>query len=323
MPINTERLDLFKYDVVADANSTFNITNALNDNWDKIDNQTLLKTQITNCILSASNGVATYSGDTVTVKQGLKVLIPNGRNADGTLKNIEYTVSSDASRDVDVNQPTANRTLYLFVNATEGTTSIITYIDNYNYYKQETQPFEPASGKYGFWYNPTTNIFKVTTNGGAWTQKSLARIGYYTCYGGAITSLGVDQPVELAKQQDIDGLWVRSSSYLIQNVSFSANYKQTFDISDYLPNDGNVYEVAINAYGKTGTTAYNITGILVSGGYQGALVMKAETQVSQSMYGAGTCIIPVSPPRRLVIQNSGGVGTGVITVQLIGYRKAR
>lgn len=40
MPTNTERLDLFKYDVVADANSTFNITNALNDNWDKIDNQT-------------------------------------------------------------------------------------------------------------------------------------------------------------------------------------------------------------------------------------------------------------------------------------------
>lgn len=37
MPINTERLDLFKYDVVADANSTFNITKALNDNWDKID----------------------------------------------------------------------------------------------------------------------------------------------------------------------------------------------------------------------------------------------------------------------------------------------
>lgn len=40
MPINTERLDLFKYDVVADANSTFNITKALNENWDKIDNQT-------------------------------------------------------------------------------------------------------------------------------------------------------------------------------------------------------------------------------------------------------------------------------------------
>ena len=43
----------------------------------------LNKTQLANCILEAPNGVATYSGTTITVKQGLKVLIPNGRNADG------------------------------------------------------------------------------------------------------------------------------------------------------------------------------------------------------------------------------------------------
>ena len=37
MPNYTEKLNHFKYDVLADANSTFNITNALNNNWDKID----------------------------------------------------------------------------------------------------------------------------------------------------------------------------------------------------------------------------------------------------------------------------------------------
>ena len=118
-------------------------------------------------------------------------------------------------------------------------------------------------------------------------------------------------------------MWVASSSYVIQNATFPDTYNQAFDISDYLPNDGNVYEVAINVHGKTGTTAYNVTGVLVSGGYQGALVMKAETQTSQSMFGVGTCIIPVSASRRLVIQSSGGVGTGVVTVQLAGYRKVR
>ena len=57
MPINTEILGLFKYDVVQDANSTFNITSALNDNWDKLDKS---------ITLTVHNMTSTYSlGDWV------------------------------------------------------------------------------------------------------------------------------------------------------------------------------------------------------------------------------------------------------------------
>ena len=73
------------------ANANTDLSN-LTDEGEK---HFLNKTQITNCILSAPNGVVTYSGKTITVKQGLKVLIPNGRNADGTLRNIEVTLDSD------------------------------------------------------------------------------------------------------------------------------------------------------------------------------------------------------------------------------------
>ena len=60
------------------------------------------KRQVTNCILEAPiiNSritVWTVSGSTLTVKAGVKVLIPNGRNADGSLNNIEYTVANDIS----------------------------------------------------------------------------------------------------------------------------------------------------------------------------------------------------------------------------------
>ena len=37
MSTNTETLGLFKYDSTADANSNFNVKQALNDNWDKVD----------------------------------------------------------------------------------------------------------------------------------------------------------------------------------------------------------------------------------------------------------------------------------------------
>ena len=42
MSVLTEVLKLFKYDPVADADSTFNITQALNNNWDKLDAAILL-----------------------------------------------------------------------------------------------------------------------------------------------------------------------------------------------------------------------------------------------------------------------------------------
>ena len=157
--------------------------------------------KLTNCILSTPNGVATYSGNTITVKQGLKGLYVNGRNSDYTINSLEYTLKEDVSRDVDVDDPTNNRLLYLFLNITSSGVGL-TYIDNYNYYEQETQPFEPASGRYGFWYNPYTAEFKITINGGAWTKTILSRIGYYTCFGGQITSLVLDQPVELLKRSD-------------------------------------------------------------------------------------------------------------------------
>lgn len=52
----------------------------------------LNKSQITNCILEAPNGVATYSGNVVTVPTGVKALVNSGvTNADGTIKNVEVT----------------------------------------------------------------------------------------------------------------------------------------------------------------------------------------------------------------------------------------
>lgn len=59
----------------------------------------LNKTQLTNCILEAPNGVATYEGDTITVKAGLRYLTGNGRNADKTLKTVEHTLDNDLTFD--------------------------------------------------------------------------------------------------------------------------------------------------------------------------------------------------------------------------------
>lgn len=73
------------------------VENKINEGLESISNasQALRQTQISNCILESPNGVADFEANTITIKQGLTVLIPNGRNADGTLNNIEYVVPND------------------------------------------------------------------------------------------------------------------------------------------------------------------------------------------------------------------------------------
>ena len=76
------------YKSLTDNNIGNNPTTDSGINWIIAD----FSNKLTNCILSAPNGVATHSGNSITLKAGLKVLIPNGRNADKSLKNIELTL---------------------------------------------------------------------------------------------------------------------------------------------------------------------------------------------------------------------------------------
>lgn len=50
---------------------------------------------VSNCILEAPNGIVSFTGNTITVKSALKVRIADGKNEDGSLKNIDYTLQSD------------------------------------------------------------------------------------------------------------------------------------------------------------------------------------------------------------------------------------
>lgn len=77
-------------------------------------------------IVTRTNGIPTsidqvfngmgYIGSTVFVLPGVKGLIPNGRNEDGSLKNIEYTVSDAATYTWDV--LSGNFENYIFTNNT-------------------------------------------------------------------------------------------------------------------------------------------------------------------------------------------------------------
>lgn len=183
----------------------------------------LNKSQITNCILEAPNGVATYTTSggtsTITAQEGLTVLIPNGRNADGTMNNITATVSNPvASQLTNATAITATiRAIILYNNSNQK-------IEFSNYPDYIISDDEPTSLPYSTatWFSPAQNKFYRTTDtGSTWTQKyyvpiATATLTFNNSTYAKITSLNTFETVDLLKRTDrfdISSWTMPSSAY--------------------------------------------------------------------------------------------------------------
>lgn len=163
---------------------------------DYVENNFLNKNQITNCILEAPNGVCTYTGNTITAKSGLKVLAPNGRNADGSLKNIEYTLASDTSK--ELTSAGTGLGVFFLRSLDNGQTWDIGYrLYGTQWYIQEEQPQVQDCE----WYNPKTNLWKHCVSG-EWSDILLCPLGRVSYNEGQIISLYNYETTDLLKRSD-------------------------------------------------------------------------------------------------------------------------
>lgn len=155
---------------------------------------------LSNCILSAPNGVVELTSGTapvsITVKQGLTVLIPNGRNADGTLNSIEYTVAADILKSEGFN----SNTKYIVLHDDGGVTCAYSYV---------IKAAAPQAPEYwGFWYNTTNNkTFQWWCAGEGeewqWLEVRVVLIAAIETNGTTINSLTPMKTVRLLTEEDI------------------------------------------------------------------------------------------------------------------------
>ncbi len=118
------------------------------------------------------NGVG-FIGSTVWIDKGVKALIPNGRNADGSLKNIEYTTSK-----IIPTQTNIGTRLYLY-RILDGWETLVRseYI-----YIQDEQP-DAADFDYtgtNAWFSPGENYWRIYENGG-WQIVPVLSYAYIDC----------------------------------------------------------------------------------------------------------------------------------------------
>ena len=158
------------------------------------------------------NGIG-YIGSTIWVDKGVKGLIPNGRNEDGTLNNIEFT----------------NNKILTFTNTswTGSATALLgigylaIWSDNDYHYNEELNTTR---------YRDNTTISKVI------------KISSCDLTSGVISNFQTKQPIRLASTDMVDGQWVGST---LQISTSKAKGTYNLDLSDYLPKDNYIYEVKV------------------------------------------------------------------------------
>ena len=189
---------------------------------ERADKQLTNTNMLTNCILSAPNGVVQVSSTnpyTLIVNKGLKVALANGYNADGTPKSEIVTLENDASF---TNSSTTNYNwpirILLARSYADGSYRVL-IPSNIDFAVVDTVPENIQTDKYKVFYNRKENLYyEHRTDGSLYTYKA-ALLGYGYLVGSKFTSIVPYKPIQLSlegfgdyvveSQVNSDGSWYR------------------------------------------------------------------------------------------------------------------
>lgn len=250
------------------------------------------------------NGIG-YMGSAIWVDKDIEGLIPNGINKDGSLKNIKFKKQKLSL--VDYNGISFSN-YYLWV----GMDEIISAVPIV-YNKIE-------SGSFGFFEND--NIIK-NPNG---EIVNAFKIGIVSVNNSVFRFLKL-KPIEIAHNQDVDGNWIFKSYNLISsNTTINSGNSISFDLSDYLPQDENLYEIILTASGLTSNTELSIFNCIVNTDLLNNVnLMRCRTTASYSSHASGNANLIIGPLRTLTIYMSSGSSDGsqIDALSIRAYRKVR
>lgn len=117
-----------------------------------------------NCYIKVNNKEVWRGGTGIlTLKAGSKVYVPNGKNADGSLKFDEYITSNDIE---DNDFRNASREVAFLITKTEN--DMISVWPNTTVVSGTSTPDFSGTGYWGVWYDTENNIIKIQEGSNEW-----------------------------------------------------------------------------------------------------------------------------------------------------------
>lgn len=281
------------------------------------------------CILEAPNGVCEKnSNNKLVIKKGLKLLIANGLNTDGTYKNFIYTVANDIILDDEILQPDNIRPELVYVHGIrlDNNSVLLSGSQCANYFEDvysnignivlgsQTLLFYATDQNKYYYYAPKLGI----TN---WTEIQHCSLCYIT--NRAISS--VKTPIQVASKDNCDGQWVNSITRLISTeTTLQSNVARNFDLKHILPEDDHVYEVIISAVGATGTASGDDAQICVGSSIVSVdahRIAATRTRTASSVSWGASAIIPIGTDRQIGIKQASSVACTCNLFRIYAYRR--
>ena len=152
-----------------------------------------------------------FIGSCLFALPGVKLLMPNGRNSDGSLNNLEYTISK-----FTISEETLGNNDY-FLGFTSGGGFKRNQVFS-GFYVSDS--FISTSSQWCLLFNTTDNFYYSTGDYGAtWNKYTLlAQIGTFTGNSGKISRLNMRQPFRAANEQesakvDADNVFTRNNTF--------------------------------------------------------------------------------------------------------------
>lgn len=138
-----------------------------------------------------------YIGSRMWVDKGVKAIIPNGRNDDGTLNNIELTTRR-VSIQARQGNTGSNGVIFLDKNG-----NLYITADNNPYYEQETQP-NIATANWARWFNTKENLqyTKSANKDFIVASAQYAVVGKITSVNDVLSDLQIKQPFRAVDYND-------------------------------------------------------------------------------------------------------------------------
>lgn len=276
------------------------------------------ETEIFGSIDQVFNGFG-YIGSTVWVDKGVKGLIPNGRNEDGTLNNIEV-VQKNLSL-LSAFSGTYNRNFWLYKDGQLGT--------GVHYSEQATPPTIDTT-KVERYFNTTDNFIYYHAKDETYWVRLIEGTGGFCLVGtlqstdDKITSFNPKQPFRAVDYSEVDGSWVSSLYNIASDVTIANATTLTYDLSSYLPKDSNAYEVYLGIFAKTGNANGNSIEIRIGSSIatiDAGLVCAAQTRAANFITASGIVTIPVGSDKIITVKNSGNASGTISLFRAGAYRR--
>lgn len=119
-----------------------------------------------------------------------------------------------------------------------------------------------------------------------------------------------------------NGVWVKKHKELLVNISCNGTSDLNIDLSNYLPSDGNAYEIMLSGWVNYDSIALHPVECNVYSSLGAAIIAHLNTTLNQGFTIGGNTILPVAEDRIFRLKRQSTI-YGTVNLNVDAYRKIR